>query len=375
MERRPLGRSGRPGRGAGARRDDVRPGRQPRCRRVRPHGPPGARRRRRPRRHRRRLRRRRVRADRRSRARRRPPGPGGDRDQVLLPTAARTRTGAAGPGAGSSGPATSRSAASAPTASTSTSCTGSIRVSTSTSRSARWTTWSRAGKVLAVGTSGVAAHDLVAVPVGGRPMPALTRPVAEQSPYSVFVRGAERALFPACRRHGVGVLVYGPLNGGWLSGKYRAGADPPPGSRAAKRFFDAGWWDRERPEVRRKLALVEPLAALAADCGLSLADLALAFVLAHPAVTCALVGPRTPEQLDSALARRRHPARRRRARRASTRWSRPAPTSTPPTCSSSTARSTSRTDAGSDGSPATGSSGRSTRSIGIDHHWQVPTRP
>jgi aryl-alcohol dehydrogenase-like predicted oxidoreductase len=100
----------------------------------------------------------------------------------------------------------------------------------------------------------------------------------------------------------VGVLVYGPLNGGWLSCKYRADAEPPPGSRAAKRFYSSGWWDRDRPQVQRKLALVEPLTELAGECGMSLADLALAFVLAHPAVSCALVGPRTPEQLESALA-------------------------------------------------------------------------
>jgi aryl-alcohol dehydrogenase-like predicted oxidoreductase len=158
-----------------------------------------------------------------------------------------------------------------------------------------------AGKVLAVGTSGATASDIVTCQWhaldGG-----LTRPVSEQTPYSVFVRGAERALLPACERHGVGVLVYGPLNGGWLSGKYRAGAAPPEGSRAAKRFYSAGWWDRERPEVRRKLDLVEPLRDLAAASGLSLADLALAFAVAHRAVTCALVGPRTPEQLESALA-------------------------------------------------------------------------
>jgi aryl-alcohol dehydrogenase-like predicted oxidoreductase len=159
----------------------------------------------------------------------------------------------------------------------------------------------RAGKVLAVGTSGVAAHDLVAAQWRARDM-AFTRPVAEQSPYSVFVRAAERSLFPACLRHGVGVLVYGPLNGGWLSGKYRASEAPPAGSRAAKRFYSAGWWDRERPEVQRKLNLLDPLAALAAEAGLTLAALAQAFVLAHPAVTCALVGPRTPEQLDAALA-------------------------------------------------------------------------
>lgn len=159
----------------------------------------------------------------------------------------------------------------------------------------------RAGKVISTGTSGVSAHDLVtcqwtATEAG------FVRPVSEQSPYSVFVRAAERTLFPACLRHGVGVLVYGPLNGGWLTGKYRAGQPPPEGSRAAQRFYDGGWWDRERPEVQRKLALVDQLDDLARDCGLRLADLALAFTLAHPAVTCALVGPRTPEQLESALA-------------------------------------------------------------------------
>jgi aryl-alcohol dehydrogenase-like predicted oxidoreductase len=158
----------------------------------------------------------------------------------------------------------------------------------------------RAGKVLAVGTSGAAAHDLVSVQwraqAGGH-----VRPIAEQSPYSVFVRAPERTLLPACLRHRVGVLVYGPLNGGWLSGKYRADAPPPEGSRAAKRFYDPGWWDRERPEVQRKLALLAELERLAADVGVPLADLALAFVLAHPAVTSAIVGPRTPAQLESAL--------------------------------------------------------------------------
>jgi aryl-alcohol dehydrogenase-like predicted oxidoreductase len=159
----------------------------------------------------------------------------------------------------------------------------------------------RAGKVLAVGTSGASPHDLVecqwrAAEAG------LVRPVSEQSPYSIFVRGGERSTFPACLRHGVGVLVYGPLNGGWLSGKYRASEAPPAGSRAARSFYDARWWDRARPEVRRKLELLGALDVVARDCGRSLADVALAFTLAHPAVSCALVGPRTPEQFEASLA-------------------------------------------------------------------------
>jgi aryl-alcohol dehydrogenase (NADP+) len=157
-----------------------------------------------------------------------------------------------------------------------------------------------AGKVRAIGTSGVAAHDLVTVQWRARNA-GTVRPVSEQSPYSVFVRGAERALFPACERYRVGVVVYGPLNGGWLTGKYRAGAPAPAGSRGANAFYDPRWWDVQRPEVGRKLAHVEPLDALAREHGMRLADLALAFVLSHPAVTCALVGPRTPEQLESAL--------------------------------------------------------------------------
>jgi aryl-alcohol dehydrogenase-like predicted oxidoreductase len=159
----------------------------------------------------------------------------------------------------------------------------------------------RAGKVLAVGTSGASAHDLVRcqwrAEAAGH-----VRPVSEQSPYSIFVRGGERATFPTCQRHGVGVLVYGPLNGGGLSGKYRASQAPPAGSRAAKAFYDPRWWDRERPEVRRKLELLDDLVALADECGRPLADLAVAFVLAHPAVSCALVGPRTPQQLAASLA-------------------------------------------------------------------------
>src|SRR5690606_5079634 len=83
----------------------------------------------------------------------------------------------------------------------------------------------RAGKVISVGTSGAAPHDLVSCQWRAGDA-GYVRPVSEQSPYSIFVRGGERATFPACRRHGVGVIVYGPLNGGWLSGKYRA-SEPP----------------------------------------------------------------------------------------------------------------------------------------------------
>lgn len=95
--------------------------------------------------------------------------------------------------------------------------------------------------------------------------------------------------------------MYGPLNGGWLAGKYRRDAPPPPGTRAARKFFGAGWWDRERPEVDRKFDLVDRLQIVAAEAGLSLQQLAIGFAAAHPAVTSVLVGPRTMEQLDGML--------------------------------------------------------------------------
>ena len=158
-----------------------------------------------------------------------------------------------------------------------------------------------AGKVRMVGHSGVAAEQLVEcqwVATQGR----LTRPVSEQPPYSIFTRAAEHALFPACLRHGVGAIVYGPLNGGWLTGKYTPDAPPAEGTRAARAFFSKSWWDFERDETRRKFAVLEELRLLAAESGLSLAHLALAFAMEHPAVSAAIIGPRTPTQLDDLLA-------------------------------------------------------------------------
>jgi len=122
--------------------------------------------------------------------------------------------------------------------------------------------------------------------------------VCEQPPYSIFVRGVENDVLPTCQRHRMGVIAWSPLNAGWLTGKYRKGEAPPEGSRAARgrmRQFDA-------PENVRKLDLVEELAKVAADAGVSLTHLAQAFVVRHPAVTSAIIGPRTMEQLTDLLA-------------------------------------------------------------------------
>jgi aryl-alcohol dehydrogenase (NADP+) len=100
----------------------------------------------------------------------------------------------------------------------------------------------------------------------------------------------------------MGVLVWGPLNGGWLAGGYRRDHTPE-GSRSSRwRARSGKGWDDARPEVQRKFDLVESLDAIAANAGLPLSHLAIAFSHAHPAVTSTIIGPRTSEQLDDMLA-------------------------------------------------------------------------
>jgi aryl-alcohol dehydrogenase-like predicted oxidoreductase len=159
----------------------------------------------------------------------------------------------------------------------------------------------RAGKVRMVGHSGVAAEQLVECQWTAT-RAHLVRPVTEQPPYSIFARYSERALLPACLRYGVGAIVYGPLNGGWLSGKYTRDAAPAEDSRARRAFFSKQWWDFERAEIQRKFDVLDELRKIAGERGIELSHLALAFTLAHPAVSAAIIGPRTPAQLDDLLA-------------------------------------------------------------------------
>ena len=121
----------------------------------------------------------------------------------------------------------------------------------------------------------------------------------EQPPYSIFVRGIEADVLPVCERYGMGVLAWSPLNGSWLTGRYRLGGEAPTGGRAARM---PGRFDTSLPANQRKLELLEEVAKVAADAGVPITHLAQAFVLAHPAVTSAIIGPRTPEQLDDLLA-------------------------------------------------------------------------
>jgi aryl-alcohol dehydrogenase-like predicted oxidoreductase len=125
--------------------------------------------------------------------------------------------------------------------------------------------------------------------------------VSEQPPYSILTRGIESEVLPTCSRYGMGVIPYSPLAGGWLSGRYRRDADVTgPMSAARQRLADR--YDMSLPENQRKLDAAEGLAELAEQAGMSLIELAIAFVLRHPAVTSAIIGPRTMDHLESQLA-------------------------------------------------------------------------
>jgi aryl-alcohol dehydrogenase-like predicted oxidoreductase len=154
----------------------------------------------------------------------------------------------------------------------------------------------RAGKVRYVGSSSYAASHIVEAQWAARDR-RLERFVTEQPPYSIMVRGIEADVLPTAQRHGMGILTYSPLAGGWLSGKWGQNAAPTPTStaRPAARF------DMSTAANQRKLEVLEALTGLARDAGISMIDLAIGFVLNHPAVTAAIIGPRTMEQLESQL--------------------------------------------------------------------------
>jgi aryl-alcohol dehydrogenase-like predicted oxidoreductase len=155
----------------------------------------------------------------------------------------------------------------------------------------------RAGKIRAFGCSTFPAHEVVEAQwVSERR--GLGRFVTEQPPYSILVRGIEADLLPVAQRYGMGVLPWSPLAGGWLSGRYRKDAGVPTSLRAQRM---PARYDLSRPENQAKLEAAEALAVLADKAGLSLVHLALAFTLAHPAVTAPIIGPRTMEHLESQL--------------------------------------------------------------------------
>jgi aryl-alcohol dehydrogenase-like predicted oxidoreductase len=155
----------------------------------------------------------------------------------------------------------------------------------------------RAGKVRYVGSSTFPASQIIeaqwVAERRGR-----ERFVCEQPPYSMLVRGVEADVLPTCLRYGMGVIPWSPLAGGWLSGRHRKGEEPPRSHRAERL---PGRYDLSTPANQRKLEAADALARLADEAGLTLIEMALAFVTRHPAVTAAIVGPRTMEHLEAQL--------------------------------------------------------------------------
>jgi aryl-alcohol dehydrogenase-like predicted oxidoreductase len=154
----------------------------------------------------------------------------------------------------------------------------------------------RAGKVRYIGSSSYSASQIVEAQWASRER-RLERFVTEQPPYSILVRGIEEDVLPTTQRYGMGTLTYSPLGGGWLSGRWRkdAAGTPTSSARPSARF------NMSTPANQRKLDIVEELAQLARQTGITLIELAIAFAINHPGVTSAIVGPRTMEQLESYL--------------------------------------------------------------------------
>ncbi len=155
----------------------------------------------------------------------------------------------------------------------------------------------RAGKIRYFGSSTFPAYEIVqaqwVAERRGR-----ERFLCEQPPYSILVRGIEADILPVCQEYGMGVIPWSPLAGGWLSGRFGSGKDNS--SRRAERL--PARYDMSDPANQRKLEAVDRLTEVAEQVGLSMVELALAFVLAHPAVTAPIIGPRTMEHLESQLA-------------------------------------------------------------------------
>src|SRR5256714_15032891 len=118
----------------------------------------------------------------------------------------------------------------------------------------------------------------------------------EQPPYSILVREVERSVLPTCERYGMGVIPWSPLAGGYPAGRSRKGAELPPDSPIARRSGTQFEDERQRAVHERRIDVVEELLKVTADAGITITHLAIALVLEHPAVTSALIGPRTLEQ-------------------------------------------------------------------------------
>jgi aryl-alcohol dehydrogenase-like predicted oxidoreductase len=157
----------------------------------------------------------------------------------------------------------------------------------------------RAGKIRYFGSSTFPAHEIVEAQwVAERRGHVRFR--SEQPPYSMLVRGIETSILPTCERYGMGVLTWSPLAAGWLSGKYQEARTTDMSTVRARLVPQR--FDLSLPGNARKLEIVDGLAAVAQEAGLSLTHMAVGFVLAHPSVTAAIIGPRTMDHLQDLLA-------------------------------------------------------------------------
>ena len=155
----------------------------------------------------------------------------------------------------------------------------------------------RAGKVRYIGSSTFPPSQIVEAQWAARER-GLERFVCEQPPYSMLIRAVEADVLPTAQRHGMGVIPWSPLAGGWLSGRWRLGADDLTSRRSA---MLPQRYDLSLPGNQRKLEAADALGKLAQEAGMTLIEMALAFVIRHPAVTAAIIGPRTMEHLESQL--------------------------------------------------------------------------
>ncbi len=162
----------------------------------------------------------------------------------------------------------------------------------------------RQGKVRYIGSSTFPASQIVEAQWASERR-GLERFVCEQPPYSILVRGIEADVLPVVQAYGMGAIVWSPLAGGWLSGKYQRDMEPDPQWRPVRTRERnpavAARYDLSKEANQRKFDVVEALGDVAAQAGVSLTHMSIAFTLAHPGVTSAIVGPRTEEQLADLL--------------------------------------------------------------------------
>ena len=154
----------------------------------------------------------------------------------------------------------------------------------------------RVGKIRYFGSSTFPAHEIVEAQWVAQRR-ARERFVTEQPPYSILVRGIEKDVLPVCEKYEMGVLPWSPLAGGWLSGAFGEGK----ANTSRRSAMVPDHYDMNLPGNRQKAEAVTALNILADESGLSLIELALGFVLEHPAITSPIIGPRTMEHLESQL--------------------------------------------------------------------------